>query len=48
MLVQEMSTHEQLSLVRFDARLRVLSFLVLHPLKLVIRWFLAGIQQRAE
>ena len=34
MPVQEMSTHDQLSFVRFNARSRVLSFLVLHSVNL--------------
>ena len=42
-LVQEMSTHDQLSLVRFDARSRVLSLLVLHFVNLGLRSFLTGI-----
>ena len=41
-LVQEMSTHDQLSLVRFDARSRVLSFLVLHSVNLVFVPFSQG------
>ena len=47
-MYQEMSTHEQLSLVRFDARSRVLSFLVLHFVNLGLRSFLTRIEQRAE
>ena len=42
--VQEMSTHAQLSLVRFDARLGVLSLFVLRFLNLLFRSFLAGVQ----
>ena len=42
--VQEMSTHAQLSLVRFDARLGVLSLFVLRFLTLLFRSFLAGVQ----
>ena len=36
-LVQKMSTHDQLSLVPFDARSRVLSFLVSHSVSLGLR-----------
>ena len=42
--VQEMSTHAQLSLVRCDARLCVLSLFVLRLLKLLFRSFLVGVQ----
>ena len=40
--VQEMRAHAQLSLVRFDARLRVLSFFILHLFSLFFRiaWML--------
>ena len=42
--VQEMSTHAQLSLERFDARLGVLSLFVLRFLNLLFPSFLAGVQ----
>ena len=44
--VQEKSTHAQLSLVRFDARSRVLSFLVLHSVSLGERICMARYQLR--
>ena len=43
-----MSTHDQLSLIRFDARSSVLSLLVLHFVNLGLRSFLTGIEYRAE
>ena len=46
--VQEMSTHAQLSLVRFDARLGVLSLFVLRILNLLFRAFLAAVQYCAK
>ena len=42
--VHEMSTHAQLSRVRFDARLSVLSLFVLRLLNLLFRSFLTGVQ----
>ena len=37
MFVREMPAHAQLSLVRFDARLRVLSSVILQPFSLLFR-----------
>ena len=48
LFVQEMSTHAQLSLVRFDARLGVLSLFVLRILNLLFRAFLAALQYCAK
>ena len=37
MFVREMPAHAQLSLVRFDARLRVLSSVILQPFSFLFR-----------
>ena len=46
--MQEMSTHAQLSLVRFDARLCVLSLFVLRLFNLLLRSLLARLQVMCE